>query len=406
MRILIADTLPAEVVESLSNLGFGVDFKPTLSAEEIPHHIDGAHILVVRSTKVSAVSLSAGTSLQIVIRAGAGTNTIDCAAASERGVFVANCPGKNAIAVAELAMGLILSLDRRIPDNVSELRNGVWHKSRFAKGRGIYGRCLGIVGLGRIGSELLLRARAFGMECVAWSRSLTEERARELGVERAESVHELCQRADVVSVHVALSDDTRHLIGTNELQAMKPGAFLVNLSRGGVVDDQALKAVVDSGHIRAASDVFEAEPKGGQGEFDNPLSSSPDFYGTHHIGASTEQAQSAIAGEVLRIVTHWLETGEVLNCVNLAIETAASGQILVQHLDRVGVLATVLDVLKKAHINVQEMRNIIFDGASAACAKISVDQAPSSELLLSLRGCSEDVLGVEFIPAGTQDTGS
>jgi D-3-phosphoglycerate dehydrogenase len=400
MKILIADKLPEEVVRSLSQLGFEVDFQPTLSAEAIPAMIPDAHILVVRSTRVTRESLIAADKLQLIIRAGAGTNTIDCATASQRGVFVANCPGKNAIAVAELAMGLILSLDRRIPDNVSELRNGVWDKSRFGKAQGLYGRCLGIVGLGRIGCELLLRAQAFGLECVAWSRSLTPERARELGVTRMESVLELCQRADIVSVHVALTDNTRHLIGSRELGAMKPNSYLVNLSRGGVVDDEALKQAIEEGRLRAASDVYELEPKGGQAVFDNPLGECGDFYGTHHIGASTEQAQMAIANEVLRIVQHWVGTGEALNCVNLAVESPTSGQLLVRHLDRVGVLATVLDVLKRAEINVQEMRNIIFDGGDAACAKISVEQAPSADLLATLNACSPDVLGVEFI-AGT-----
>jgi D-3-phosphoglycerate dehydrogenase len=398
MKVLLADTLPAETQDKLLELGFEVEFQPELGPDDLPAAMGDAHVLVVRSTRVTRACIQAAASLQIIIRAGAGTNTIDCEAASAHGIFVANCPGKNAVAVAELAMGLILSLDRRIPDNVSALRDGQWRKSQFAKSRGLFGRTLGIIGLGRIGLEVLHRAKAFGMECVAWSRSLSDEQAAELGVERCSSVMDLCRRADIVTVHVALSEETRHLLGASEIDAMRPGALLVNLSRGGVVDDIAMKSAVDRGGIRAASDVFEQEPKGGEAGFDNPLSESANFYGTHHIGASTEQAQIAIAEEVARILAHWLDTGTVLNCVNRSQHTPAAGQLLVRHLDRVGVLATVLDVLKGADINVKEMQNTMFEGAVAACAKITVEQAPNSALIVQLQACSEHVLGVEFVP--------
>ncbi|MFT7623255.1 MAG: D-3-phosphoglycerate dehydrogenase [Myxococcota bacterium] len=397
MKILIADKLPAEIRVELQRIGFDVLFEPQLGAEDLPVQIGDARILVVRSTRVTEATLEAAGSLQLVIRAGAGTNTIDCKGAAARGIYVANCPGKNAIAVAELTMGLILSLDRRIPDNVSDLRAGRWNKAQYGKARGLYGRTLGIVGLGRIGQEVLTRARAFGLHCVAWSRSLTEERARALSVERCDSVAELCGRADIVSVHVARTPETAHLIGPNEIAAMRQGAFLVHMARGGVVDDTALQAAVSAGRIRAAGDVYEQEPSSSTGDFESPLGPLDGFYGTHHIAASTDQAQAAIAAEVLEIAAQWRATGDVRNAVNQAVQAPVAGLLLVRHLDRVGVLATVLDVLKKGDINVQEMHNTIFAGGEAACARISLAQPPGPETLADLASCSNHVLGVEYL---------
>jgi D-3-phosphoglycerate dehydrogenase len=397
MNALIADTLPSDCCDALSALGLTVRYEPSLQGDALIGAVADAHVLIVRSTKVPAAVMEAGKRLQVIVRAGAGVNTIDCEAAAAQGIFVANCPGKNAVAVAELTMGLILALDRRIADNVASLRDGRWDKATFSKADGLLGRTLGIVGLGRIGREVFKRANAFGMKCIGWSRSLTDEDAAILGLERMASVGALCARSDVVTVHVAKTNETTHLIGRAEIDAMKPGALLIHMARGGVVDEEALVEAVADGRIRAACDVYESEPKSGQSDFAHPLAALDGFYGTHHIGASTQQAQQAVADEVVRVVAEWLSTGSVDNCVNLTKQSAATGQLLVRHLDRVGVLATVLDVLKQGRINVQEMENRIFEGALAASAKITVEQAPSAETLNQLRTCSPDVLGVEWL---------
>jgi len=399
MNVLIADKLPEDSRQEMVKLGFDVCYEPGLSGNELQAAIAEAHVLVVRSTKVPASTIEAAHRLQLIIRAGAGVNTIDCATAASLGVFVANCPGKNAVAVAELTMGLILSLDRQIADNVASLRAGQWDKSRYGKAQGLYGRTLGIVGLGRIGDEVRKRAQAFGMRCVVWSRSLTPERASELGVVRASTVLELCAQSEVISVHVAKTAETTHLIGVAELAAMKEGTLLVHMARGGVVDEDALATSVRAGHVRAAADVYENEPKGGREPFQTPLGDLDGFYGTHHIGASTAQAQEAVASEVVRIMRAWSQEGMVPNCVNVSTHTEAAGQLLVRHRDRVGVLATVLDVLKGAEINVQEMENTLFAGGEAACAKIVVEQVPNAGVLSQLRDCSSDVLGIEWLPA-------
>lgn len=400
MKALLADRLPEQTVTELRALGLEVASQPALGQDDLPGAIAGAHVLVVRSTRVTEATIEAADMLQLIIRAGAGTNTIDTAAAARHAVHVCNCPGKNAVAVAELTLGLILALDRAIPDNVMSLRDGRWEKKRFGKGRGLHGRSLGVIGMGRIGQAVVARAQAFGMRCLGWSRSLTEERAQELGVQQCDSVQTLCAESDIVSIHVPCTDETRHLIGPAELAAIGDGGFLVNVSRGGVVDDAALAAEVASGRLRAASDVYEDEPKGGEATYDGPFRELDGFYGTHHIGASTAQAQQAIGDEVTRIVRHWLATGEALNCVNREARSPARGQLLVRHLDRVGVLAMVLDVIRGAEISVKDMQNTIFDDTGAAVATITLERAPGDDTLASIRDRGPNILGVEWVDFG------
>ena len=397
MKVLLADRLPETTIDQLEALGLEVASHPDLDADALPAALVGHHILVVRSTKVTQEAINAADALQRIVRAGAGVNTIDTEAAAKRAIHVCNCPGKNAVAVAELTMGLLLAVDRAIPDNVRLLREGQWEKKRFSKGKGLHGRTLGIIGMGRIGQEVVTRAQAFGMHCVAWSRSLSDQSAQALGVRRCESPHEVCALADAICVHVALTEDTRHLIGAEELAAMKDGSVVIHAARGGVVDDSALAHEVASGRLRAASDVYEDEPKGGKGSYEGCFKELEGFYGTHHIGASTVQAQHAIGDEVVRIVAEWLGTGEALNCVNRKKRSPARGQLLVRHLDQVGALARVLDVISAAAISVKDMHNTIFDNTGAAVASITLARAPSQETLDAVREQCPQVLGVVWI---------
>ena len=398
MKVLLADRLPQDTLTQLEGLGLEVTSRPELGADDLPEAIAGARMLVVRSTKVTEATIEAADALQLIIRAGAGTNTIQTEAAAKQAIHVSNCPGKNAVAVAELTLGLLLALDRAIPDNVASLRAGRWEKKRFSKGRGLHGRTLGVIGMGRIGQEVVTRAQAFGMTCVAWSRSLTDERASALGITRAASVKEVFSQADAVAIHVAMTPETKHLVGAEELAAMPDGGFVIHAARGGVVDDEALAVEVASGRLRAASDVYEEEPKGGQADYEGRFRELEGFYGTHHIGASTAQAQQAIGDEVVRIITHWLDTGEALNCVNRKDRSPATGQLLVRHLDRVGVLAHVLEVISGAGISVKDMRNTIFDDTGAAVAAITLERTPETETLDAIRSQCTHVLGVEWVP--------
>lgn len=398
MKVLIADKFEQSGRDGLQAIGCEVSFQPDLKDEALVSAIgeEQPDVLVVRSTKVTEAMLDAG-ALKLVVRAGAGYNTIDVAAASRRGIYVSNCPGKNSIAVAELAFALILALDRRIADNVELLRRGEWNKKEFSKARGLYGRTLGLIGVGQIGQEMIPRARAFGMPVVAWSRSLTEEKAEALGIERKETPRDVAGSCDILSVHLALKPETRNLVGAEIFNSMREGAYFINTSRGEVVDQTALLDAMKTRGIRAGLDVYASEPSSGTGEFTDEIAREQNLYGTHHIGASTDQAQEAIAAETVRIVQNFKETGKVPNVVNLARQTPATHRLVVRHRDRPGVLAAVLDAIKAADINVQEMENIIFEGAEAAVARINLDNAPSNEMLERLRAENADIIELNLL---------
>jgi D-3-phosphoglycerate dehydrogenase / 2-oxoglutarate reductase len=399
VKVLVADKFEESGRRGLADAGFEVLYEPDAKDDTLTEALKNseAEVLVVRGTKVSRAALQAG-HLSLVVRAGAGYNTIDIEAASERGISVANCPGKNSVAVAELAFGLIVALDRRISENTADLKRGVWNKKEYGKARGLFGRTLGLIGVGGIGSEMIPRARAFGMPVVAWSRRLTPERARELGIERKESPRDVAAASDVVSVHVALKPETTGLIGRDFFDAMRPGSFFVNTSRAEVVDQPALARAVSERGLRAGLDVFAGEPSGGSGSVEDPIFQLPGVIGTHHIGASTDQAQEAIAAETVRIVREYRETGRAPNVVNLAKKSPATHLLIVRHCDRVGVLAAVFDRIKRAGINVQETENVVFDGAKAAVARIHLNQAPSEEILRDIESSTSDILEVTLIP--------
>jgi D-3-phosphoglycerate dehydrogenase len=447
MKILIADKFEQSGLDGLGRAGCEVLYRPDLKDEALGRAIKetAADVLVVRSTAVTAPMLDSP-ALSLIVRAGAGYNTIDVATASRRGIYVSNCPGKNAIAVAELAFALMLALDRRVPDNVAELRAGKWNKKEYARARGVFGLTLGLLGFGSIGREMARRAHAFGMPIVVWSRRFVtssapgeaegkvpgdgsdrrpkddqeggpqprrDERLRpdaDQGVPDsgntpaddfplliARTPQEVAGRCDVLSIHLALTPETRGLVDASVLDALKPGSYVINTARAELVDHAALERAVREKGVRVGLDVFAGEPPGATGEFRDPLVSLPGVYGTHHIGASTDQAQDAIAAETVRIIRTYRDTGKVLNVVNLAKKTPATHLLVVRHLDRPGVLAHVFDHLRSGAINVQETENIIFDGATAAVARINLDGAPPEALLAEIRRGNSDILDLHLV---------
>jgi D-3-phosphoglycerate dehydrogenase len=231
------------------------------------------------------------------------------------------------------------------------------------------------------------------MHVAAWSRSLTEERADELGIIYCSNIINLAKLADVVSVNVAATDETQNLVGEAFFGAMKNEAYFINTSRGSVVDEVALGQAIREKKLRAGLDVFASEPGSGTGEFKNELVGLPGVYGTHHVGASTDQAQAAIAAEVIRIAREYMVTGHVPNCVNRAASTPATTLLTVRHLNRPGVLAHVFYILGQAGINVEEMENVIYESAKAACARIQLDDKPGDDVVKAL-GKNENVLSV------------
>jgi D-3-phosphoglycerate dehydrogenase / 2-oxoglutarate reductase len=410
MKVLIADQFEQSGIDAIVAAGCEVIYDPSLADQQLADALTASRpdVLVVRSTKVTEPML-ANTSLSLIVRAGAGVNTIDVKAASRRGIYVSNCPGKNSIAVAELTFALILALDRRIAENVADLRAGKWNKKEYSKARGLFGRTLGILGYGNIGQEVARRALAFGMRVVVWSRRFQESshsgsrisdpgsRMPDPGVMVAHSPEAVAEQADILSVHLALAGHTRNLVSGSILNRLKPGSYFVNTSRAEVVDDVALASAVRNRAIRVALDVFAQEPASSTGDFSDPLLTLPGVIGTHHIGASTEQAQEAIAAEAARIVRVYKESGKVPNVVNLATTTPATHVLVVRHRDRPGVLAHVFDHLRAGNLNVQETENIVFEGAEAAIARINLDGEPPAELLQTIARGNPDILNLYLV---------
>ncbi len=413
MKVLVADPFEQSGLDGLEAAGCSVVFDASLKDDALVAALreSRAEVLIVRSTKVTAAMMDAG-AVALIVRAGAGYNTIDVGAASARGIYVSNCPGKNSIAVAELAFGLILALDRRIPDNVAALRAGRWEKKEFSKAKGLHGRTLGLLGFGNVAQELARRAQAFGLDLVIWSRRFAGDPSdagadlRSYGLDLASSQsqvtvvptpRDVAAQADILSVHVALGPETRGLVDAELLACLRPGAFFINTSRAEVVDHDALADAVRDRGIRVGLDVYPDEPTIGTAEFSLPLLGAPGVYGTHHIGASTEQAQEAIAAETVRIVRSFKETGRVPNAVNLARRTPATHLLVVRHRNRPGVLAHVFENLRAEGLNVLETENIIFEDAEAAVARINLDGAPSDSQLAGIRAGNEDIISLQLV---------
>jgi D-3-phosphoglycerate dehydrogenase len=410
MIVLVADKFEQEGLDALGAAGCEVLYEPALEGDALASRLraSSADVLVVRSTKVTEVMMD-GSALALVVRAGAGYNTIDVAAASARGIYVSNCPGKNAVAVAELVFALILSLDRRVPDNVADLRAGRWNKKEYSKARGLQGRTLGLLGFGSIGQEVARRAQAFGLHVLIWSRrfaaaghaDLTEygldPDGRLSRASIATTPQALVEEADIVSVHLALTGDTKGFVGADLFGRMRKGAIFINTARAEVVDYDALEAAARARGLRVGLDVFRNEPPGGDGTYTDALLALPGVYGTHHIGASTDQAQEAIARETVRIVCAFKDTGKVPNVVNLAGRSPATHTLIVRHRDRPGVLAHVFEHLRGGNINVQETENVVFEGAQAAIARINLDNSPPDSLLSLIRSGNQDIISMQLI---------
>ncbi len=386
MKVLLADKLAPIVEEYLIENAHEVHSDPSLKDDPLVTALKayGPDILVVRSTKVRQEHIDSCPSLGLIIRAGAGVNTIDLDSASGRGIFVANCPGRNAIAVAELVMGHILNWDRHICENIIDFRNGVWNKKSYSKSTGLFGQTLAICGMGSIGTAVVERAKGFGLRIKAWSRSLTPDAADLLGIEYCSTPLEAATDSDILSVHLPAVPATKNFVNSELLNAMNDGGFVINTSRNSLLNERDLLSAIETKGLKAGLDVFDNEPASSDISVESQLCSNPNIYVTHHIGASTEQATTSVAEAVIEIIDTWNTTGEVLNCVNLKQTQTSACCLSVRHADKVGVLAGILDSLKSEGHNIQEMENIIFKGGAAACARIFLVGIPSDALISSL----------------------
>jgi D-3-phosphoglycerate dehydrogenase len=323
MRILISDELSSEAKTILERIpGAQVDFKPGLKPLELREVIGAYDALAVRSaTKVTQEILTAATRLKVIGRAGTGVDNIDLAAATRRGVVVMNAPGGNSVSVAEHTLALLLTLARSISEASNSVRAGKWEKKRFSSGRELLGKTLGVVGTGNIGALVVQRAKAFGMKVIAYDPFLSDEAATKMGVELV-MLAEIFLRADAITLHVPLTEQTKNMVGAAQLASMKQGALLVNCARGGLVDEHALADSLKSKHLGgAALDVFEIEPPAA----DHPLFSCENFIGTPHLAGSTEDAQEKVAVIVCESMVEFLSTGTIRNAVNVP---SVSGEVL------------------------------------------------------------------------------
>lgn len=317
MKILIADKFPKHWMDVLTKQGHQVVFQPGLDENTLPQNIADNEVLIVRSTKVPAAVMDAGKDLKLIIRAGAGYNTIDVDYAKKKNLAVCNCPGTNSLAVAELTMALMLSLDRRIFHNVRDLREGKWNKTEYSKAKGIAGRTLGIIGLGNIGKAVAKRAQAFGMKVVAYDPYDKPELFTNLGILPEPDIYQLARISDVITVHLPETPETKGMFDKKFFDEMKPGTTFINTSRGTLVNTKDLVQAIKTKELRVGLDVYENEPKATDSVFDWACFEGCDnLYGTHHIGASTDQAQDAVAETVVKIINEFVSTKEFLHRVN------------------------------------------------------------------------------------------
>ncbi|MCL6495112.1 MAG: phosphoglycerate dehydrogenase [Ignavibacterium sp.] len=392
LKVLVADKFPEKYIQELKDLDLEVIYEPKLGEKDLPKAAEDVDILVVRSTVVNEDTINNSKKLNLIIRAGSGVNNIAISAANKKGVYVANCPGMNAVAVAELTMGLIIALDRFIPDNVADFRNGVWNKDKYSKGKGLKGKTLGIIGVGNIGKEVAKRALAFEMNVYGKDISRIEG----VPIKDFSEMDQLLPLCDIVTIHLPATPQTKGLFNKKMFSYMKDGAYLINTSRHDIIVEEDLLEAIKEKNLRVALDVFKGEPEGKSGEVKSPLQNNPNIYVTHHIGASTEQAQDAVAEETVRIIKHYVHSGVIDHWVNRARVTDAKYQLVVKHYDRPGVLASVLDVIRQGNINIEEIENIIFEGGIAACCTMKLKLPATAEMLKQISE-NQDVISVSHV---------
>lgn len=391
MKILLADKFQQSGIDALTAANHNLIDRPDLNQDNLNDAVTqhDPDILVVRSTKVLAPVFDNARKLSLVVRAGAGYDNIDLPAASRNAISVANCPGKNAVAVAELTIGLLIAADRSIPAQTADLKAGTWAKKTYAKSAaGLKDRTLAVIGLGHIGTAVVQRAHALELNINAWSRSLDDRTAKALGVTRAATPLEAARHADALTIHTARTPETTGLINAEILNALKTNAILVNTARGGIADETAILDAMNNRGLKYAADVYDKQPAPTDtsiADTTKELAKHPNFIGTHHCGASTEQAQEATAAEAVRIIQTYADTGTIPNTVNRETKSPATQLLRVRHLNKAGVLAHIVSAISDANINIEEMENVIYAQGEGACAKIQLDTEPSAEAIEAIR---------------------
>ena len=351
MKIVIADGLPSSAIETLKQPEWIIDNRQGRSPAELSADLAQADALIVRSaTKVTREIIEAAPKLRAIARAGTGVDNVDVAAATARGIVVMNAPGANSLSVAELAMGLILSLARHIPAADASMKSGKWEKSKFA-GSEIRAKTLGLVGLGRIGQEVAGRAHAFEMKVIAHDPFISADLAASLGVELV-SLDSLCERADYISLHLPSLPSTRHMFNADRLARCKKGVRIINTARGELIDESALADAIENGHVAGAGlDVFDSEPPK-----EWRLPALPQVVGTPHIAASTKEAQEQVGTETAAALRDFLKEGVIRNAVNFPSVSQEEYQRLRPYLALAKALGLVVAQMGEARINAVGVR--------------------------------------------------
>jgi D-3-phosphoglycerate dehydrogenase len=379
-------------MEQLKEMELEVIYSPKLGENDLPEAAKEVDILVVRSTIVNADTINRSNNLNLIIRAGAGVNNIDIPAANQKGIYVANCPGMNSIAVAELTIGLIVALDRRIPDNVIDFRNGKWNKGEYSKAEGLMGKTLGIIGVGNIGKEVAKRALAFGMNVYGKDISRIEG----IMIKDFSEMNRLLPLCDIITIHLPATPQTKGLFNKEMFGYIKPNALLINTARADLIDQDAMIEAIKTKNIRVALDVIKNEPEGKTADISSPFQGLKNVYVTHHIGASTEQAQNAVAAETVKIIKDFIQSGVIAHWVNRAKISDAHYQLVVKHYDKPGVLASIMSIIREKNINIEEIENIIFDGGVVACCTMKLKNELSTEMIKQMQD-NPNVLSVSHV---------
>lgn len=395
MRILVACELPQSARDELEGLGVDLRYEPGLTPERLRAAVPGVSVLVYDTLRIGPEVIERGDALQMLLHAGPGPGDIAVEAASHAGIFISNCPTQHAAAVAELTLGLILALDRRIVDQTLALREGRWARGELLDARGLAGRTLGILGYGPAGRAVAQMARCLRMRVLAWNPTAIPEAGTEHGVALRAWPRELAREADIITIQSFEGAAPSLVIDAEFLQNMQPGAYLIHVGASGVVDESALAKAIEERQLRVALDAYGSEPAADTGRIRSRLLELPGVIGTQHAAEHSEQARRAIAEEVVRIVRSFLVSGEVLNCLNLLERSPATWQLFIRARDVVGVMASVLDVVRADGINVEEITSRVFLGARAAWCTVALDERPSNETVDAIRAL-EGVLYCEL----------
>ncbi|MEP0848361.1 MAG: hypothetical protein HRF50_16255 [Phycisphaerae bacterium] len=383
MKILVAVELPRSSLDELQHLATELVYKPGLSGDELEPHLCDAAILIVGGVRVSAETIAAGRSLQLIVRAGADTSGISVDDASAQGIFVSNVELKDAAAIAEYAFACALALDRHLVPNALAAREGRTRRDGQRRSVGMAGRTLGLLGWGAVPAEIARRAAAFGMRVVAWHPRIESDPGPQ--VEVCDWPRELALRSDVVVAHSPPDAGDENLLDRDFLFDMREGASLVMIGHAGVVDAEALADAVRQRGLRVAIDLWPAEGSSETVRFPAGLLELPGVIGTYRQADQTRQADEAIAAEVVETVRRFVIQGQVRNCVNLLERSAAAWQLVLRLRDAVGVMAGIMDAIRADGINAEEITSRVFAGARAAWCSIALDERPSTEVLEAIR---------------------